>query len=36
MPFYNNASVVAYDQKKNTNSLSIMCIFDFGNQIVSG
>nr|DAF25494.1 MAG TPA: hypothetical protein [Caudoviricetes sp.] len=36
MPFYNNASVVAYAPKKNTNSLSIMCIFDIGNQIVLG
>ena len=36
MPFCNNGAVVAYKPIKDTESYFVMCIFDFGNQIVSG
>nr|DAX85471.1 MAG TPA: hypothetical protein [Caudoviricetes sp.] len=34
--FYDNRLIVISAPLKNTNSLFIVCIFDFGNQIVSG
>ena len=36
MPFYYNRLIVISEPIKNTESYFVMCIFDFGNQIVSG
>ena len=36
MPFYDNKPIVISEPIKDTESYFVMCIFDFGNQIVSG